>query len=120
MSELITEKIDETEQIVEKIDEDTEQIDSSPERISEIMPEKRRYRSQRGRDRTSRRVGQNSMMNLKPYMNEVIASEENTDVQLPDKTVKVIDIILLFVIIGIIIWKVIERNDAQLECTTNY
>ena len=61
MSELVTEKIDETEQIVEKTGEYAEQIDSSPEIISEIMPEKRRYKGQRGRDRAPRKINQNSI-----------------------------------------------------------
>ena len=108
MSELITEKIEETEQIVEKMVEDVEQIDSSSEIISEIMPEKRRYRGQRGRDRNPRRINQNSMMNLKPYRNE-ITNEDYTNTQILDKKIWVIGIIGFLIMISVIIWIVVKR-----------
>ena len=121
MSELITEKMENAEQILvetefvpEKIGTDTEQIDYSPEIISEIMPEKRRHRGQRGPDRTPRRINHNSMMNLKPFQQETII-EESTNVQISNKMMGVIGIAVLAVIIGLIIWEVTEwRNKISI------
>ncbi len=71
------------------------------------MPEKRRYRDQRGRDRTPRRINQNSIMNLKPYRNEVVTAEDK-NVQMWNKTMTAIGIVLLLVASAIIAWKVIK------------
>ena len=104
MSELVTEKMEGAEQIVEKMDEDAEQIVYSPEIISEIMPEKRRYRGQRGCDKTPRRINQNSIMNLKPYRNETLVEEDMSN-KLPDKTIIICGVVLLVVIVCVTLWK---------------
>lgn len=98
MSELITEKI-----------EETEQIDSTPEIISEIMPEKRRYRGQRGRDKTPRRVNQNSIMNLKPYRNETIDGECVT-IHTSNKMMWIVGIIAFVIIVGVIAWWIVGHK----------
>ena len=108
MSELVTEKIVETEQIVEKMDEDAEQIGYSPEIISEIMPEKKRYRGQRWHDKAPRRINRNSMMNLKPYRDKPIAIEESKNVQVNNRTITDIGIVLLLAASAIIAWKAIK------------
>ena len=121
MSEIITEKIEfpeimpvNTELISEPtidtseiIGTYTEKIDDFSEIISEKMPEKRRYRGQRGQDKAPRRLNGNSLMNLKPFKSKAITIERNTIAGLSDDEVRIIGIILLLLISRILVWKII-------------
>lgn len=133
MNEIITEQIQHSEiipanaeliseQIIndtEKIGTITEQIDNFPEIIPEKMPEKRRYRGQRGQDKAPRQLNQNSLMNLKPFKNNIVALErETTFIGLSDDKVTIIGIILLIAIFGIMIWKIIEWLREPIDVTS--
>jgi len=53
----------------ENIDSDTEKIEVNTEKMPEIIPEKTRYRGQRGPDKAKRRINPKSLGNLKPFQN---------------------------------------------------
>lgn len=122
MNETITEQIEfpekmpvETELIseqsndsTEKIGTNTEQIDNFSEIIPEKIPEKRRYRGQRGQDKAPRQLNYNSIMNLKPFKSKAVTIEKETSIGLSDDEVRIIGIVLLMAIFGIIVWKIIE------------
>jgi len=77
MTELIQETTEKMENSSEKILPDTEKIapatekkGSQTEKIAEIIPEKR-YRGQRGADKTPRSFDPNSLRNLRQYRNGI-------------------------------------------------
>ena len=114
-TELISEPLIDTSEI---IGTNTEQIGDFSEIISEKMPEKRKYRGQRGRDKASRRVNNNSLMNLKPFKSNAVTLErETTTMGLSNEEVKIIGIILLMIIFGILVWKIIEWLKNPVEVT---
>ena len=105
-TELISEQINDYSEI---IGTNTEQMDDFSEIIPEKIPEKRRYRGQRGQDKAPRQLNYNSMMNLKPFKSNAITLErETTTWGLSNDEVRIIGIVLLMTIFGIIIWKIIE------------
>jgi len=84
---------------IEKIVPDIEKIATETEKTSEIIPEKIRYRGQRGMDKAPRRYNKNSLRNLKQF--------KNTIPQKPDSNNwKWIVGIVIAVVIAIIIWRI--------------
>ena len=105
-TELISEQIIDTS---ETIGTNTEQIDDFSEIIPEKITEKKRYRGQRGQDKTPRQVNYNSMMNLKPFKSNAMTLErETTTMMSSDENIKIIAIVLLLMMSGIIVWKIIR------------
>ena len=131
MNETITEQIEfpeimsvETELVseqsndsTEKIGTNTEQIDEFSEIIPEKMPEKRRYRGQRGQDKIPRQLNYNSIMNLKPFKSKAVTIEKETSIGLSDDEVRVIGIVLLMAIFGVIVCKIIEWLKEPVKVT---
>jgi hypothetical protein len=113
-TELISEQINDN---TEKIGTNTEQIDELTEIIPEKIPEKRRYRGQRGQDKSPRQLNYNSIMNLKPFKSKAVTIEKEIPIGLSDDEIRVIGIILLMVIFGIIVWKIIEWLKESVEIT---
>lgn len=114
-TELISEQID---NVPEKIGVDTEQIDDFSEIIPEKITEKRRYRGQRGQDKTPRQLNSNSLMNLKPFKSNAITIERDTSVTgLSNDKVRIIGIILLVTILGVTVWKIIEWLKESVKVT---
>ena len=122
MSKVITEKIEfpeiipvKTEFVSEQINDyteiigtNTEKIENFSEIIPEKMPEKKRYRGQRGQDKVPRQLNYNSMMNLKPFKSNAVTLERETAILgMSTDEVRIIGIVLLLAIFGIIIWKII-------------
>ena len=109
MTELIqitTEKIENSSEKIlsdtEKIAPATEKKGSQTEKIAEIIPEKIRYRGQRGSDKTPRSFSPNSLRNLRQYRNGI-----------PQKTgsnnwIWIVIGIVIAIIIGIVVWRVYE------------
>jgi len=104
-TEVISEQIND---IPEIIDTNTEQIDEFSEIIPEKMTEKKRYRGQRGQDKTPRLLNNNSLMNLKPFKSNAVILESEETTRLSDDEVKIICIIVLIAIFGVVVWKTIE------------
>jgi len=71
MTELIQITTEKMENSSEKILPDTEKIAPVTEKIAEIIPEKIRYRGQRGADKTPRSFSPNSLRNLRQYRNGI-------------------------------------------------
>ena len=102
----------------EIIGTNTKQMDDFSEIIPEKIPEKRRYRGQRGQDKTPRQLNYNSMMNLKPFKSNAITLErETTTMGLSNDESKIIGIVLLMAIFGIVIWKIIDWLKNPVEYT---
>ncbi len=121
MTELIqatTEKMENSSEKIlpdiEKIATATEKKGSQTEKIAEIIPEKIRYRGQRGADKTRRSFSPNSLRNLRQYRNGI-----------PQKTgsnnwIWIVIGIVIAIIIGIVVWRVYEwwkenREDKKTE-----
>ena len=105
-------------ELPEKIGTNTEQIDKFPEIIPEKMPEKRRYRGQRGQDKAPRQLNYNSLMNLKPFKsNSVNLEKETIDGRLSNDEVRIIGIALLIVTGVIVLWKIIEWLNEPVKVT---
>ena len=131
MNETITEQIEfpeimqvETELVSEQINSHTEktgtnseQIDDFPEIIPEKITEKRRYRGQRGQDKSPRQLNYNSIMNLKPFKSKAVTIEKEISIGLSDDEIRFIGIILLIAIFGIIVWKIIEWLKEPVKVT---
>ena len=130
MTEVITEKIEfpelmpvETELIseqfndyTEKIGTNTEQIDDFSEKIPEKITEKKRYRGQRGQDKSPRQLNYNSLMNLKPFKSNAVTLEKETNsTELFTTILKIIGNVLLVIIGIVIVWKIIKRLEELLE-----
>ena len=82
------------------------------------MPEKRRYRGQRGQDKVPRQLNYNSMMNLKPFKSNAVTLERETaTLGLSDGEVRIIGIVLLMTIFGIVVWKIIGWLKESAEIT---
>ncbi len=86
----------------EKIENSSEKILPDTEKIAGIIPEKIRYRGQRGADKTPRSFSPNSLRNLRQYRNGI-----------PQKTgsnnwIWIVVGIVIAVIIGIVVWRVYE------------
>ena len=113
-AELISEQIIDASEI---IGTNTEKIDYFSEIIPEKMPEKKRYRGQRGQDKVPRQLNPNSIMNLKPFKSKAVTIERNTIVGLSNDEVRIIGIILLLLISGILVWKIIEWLKEPVEVT---
>jgi len=69
MSEIIEVSPEKTANLSEKIVFNIEKIDTEAEKITEIIPEKKRGKGQRGMDKAPRRYNQNSLRNLKQFKN---------------------------------------------------
>jgi len=130
MTEVITEKIEfpelmpvETELIseqfndyTEKIGTNTEQIDDFSEKIPEKITEKKRYRGQRGQDKSPRQLNYNSLMNLKPFKSNAVTLEKETNsTELFTTILKIIGNVLLVIIGIVIVWKIIKWLEELLE-----
>lgn len=130
MTEVITEKIEfpelmpvETELIseqfndyTEKIGTNTEQIDDFSEKIPEKITEKKRYRGQRGQDKSPRQLNYNSLMNLKPFKSNAVTLEKETNsTELFTTILKIIGNVLLVIAGIVIVWKIIKRLEELLE-----
>ena len=102
MTELIQATTEKMENSSEKILPYTEKIAPATEKIAEIIPEKIRYRGQRGADKTRRSFSPNSLRNLRQYRNAI-----------PQKTgsnnlIWIVVGIIIAIIIGIVVWRVYE------------
>jgi len=101
------EKIDDSE----KIATDIEKIETQTEKTTEKIPEKIRYRGQRGDDKVRRRYNQNSLKNLKQF--------KNTIPQKPDSNnwIWIVVGIAITVVLAIIIWRIYvwwkEKQDKE-------
>jgi len=84
----------------EKMENSSEKILPDTKKIAEIIPEKIRYRGQRGADKTRRSFSPNSLRNLRQYRNGI-----------PQKTgsnnwIWIVIAIIIAIIIGIVVWRV--------------
>jgi len=114
MTELIQATTEKMENSSKKILPDIEKKGSQTEKIAEIIPEKIRYRGQRGSDKTRRSFSPNSLRNLRQYRNGI-----------PQKTgsnnwIWIVIGIVIAIIIGIVVWRVYEwwkenREDKKTE-----
>jgi len=93
----------------EKIGSDTEKIEVNTEKIPEIIPEKTRYRGQRGPDKAPRRINPKSLGNLKPFQNIPTMKTNSSN-------------IWIWILIGIgvvvaliIIWRIYEWRKKKSE-----
>ena len=58
------------------------------------------------------------MMNLKPFKsNAVTLQRETTTMGLSDEEIRIIEIVLLMIIFGIVVWKIIECLREPVEVT---
>jgi len=86
----------------EKIGSDTEKIEVNTEKIPEIIPEKTRYRGQRGPDKAPRRINPKSLGNLKPFQN--IPFEQTNG----SNNLVWIIMGIIALLVAIIIWRIYE------------
>jgi len=73
----------------EKMENSSEKILTDTEKIAEIIPEKIRYRGQRGADKTRRSFSLNSLRNLRQYRNGITQKTGSNN--------------LIWIVVGIII-----------------
>ena len=92
----------------------TEKIGTESEKITEVMPEIKREKGQRGLDKAPRRFNPNSLRNLKQYQNIITEETENSSNWIW------ILVGIIAVVIGILIWRIYEwlkekKNDGGSE-----